>query len=744
MNKHEKIRRNVRSFFLASCILLLVIVLLSTGLYFYFAHVLTETAYNNVMNSMMQAKDSSQIMLDNVTNFTTEMLNDPSLSLVFRPKPSVYDLSLALNRLSSFSILIPYVESVYLFNREAETIYLSATRETEIFGNQVLPFEAFPDQDALKQFQKLSGGGPIVSLRTYQLEGSAQKHINYSVITSTWQKWLSFPRYAIMINISDSYLRSIMEPIRVQFPDSYMALYSEGNWNSISGNEDTELLRHFGDILVPEEIFNTESSNGYYVTEVDGKKYLLVYVTYQKQAWLNCFAVPYHSLVAPARRLFDYTLFFSLAALCISTLCAGILTNHYSRLIDKKEEQLILLSRHLSNSRLAVHQNLLYSVLQSPADDQIMEKLKAISPEARPITVSGWYNVSIIAVDDFSKQTAEHPEYSQIPYMSEIAANFKRAMPQSIHCSSLLMLSRYIVFISSSEEMEEEKKLAGYLHHGQLQTEATHVSVSVLMGANAHDLCDLHAIYEQINVLRRQLMYYGPGCFVRMTTVAQAEPEQVYVYPENSEKLLSGEILKGNAETAYEAYLDIINSARSCSFAAFESAVGHLNIMLATISRKIPANELNETAYRDPAIDQFESVDALNNAFRLRIEQLANSVAQHKSSSKDRLVNLINQYVEEHYSDSSLGIEAIADVLGMSANYIGRTYKQATTITILEKLLEVRMKHARELLADSNMSVSDIASSVGFSSDSYFYKMFKLECMMTPTEYRRQIQQNDE
>ena len=54
----------------------------------------------------------------------------------------------------------------------------------------------------------------------------------------------------------------------------------------------------------------------------------------------------------------------------------------------------------------------------------------------------------------------------------------------------------------------------------------------------------------------------------------------------------------------------------------------------------------------------------------------------------------------------------------------------------MEYLLSKRVTEAKNLLAGTELSISDIAESVGFSSGSYFSQRFRLVTGMTPMEFR--------
>jgi AraC-like DNA-binding protein len=75
----------------------------------------------------------------------------------------------------------------------------------------------------------------------------------------------------------------------------------------------------------------------------------------------------------------------------------------------------------------------------------------------------------------------------------------------------------------------------------------------------------------------------------------------------------------------------------------------------------------------------------------------------------------------------------------MSPAYFCRFFKATTGDTATEYILRLRVDMSADLLANSAKSVTDIAYAVGFSSHSYYDRVFKRLMGMTPLEYRRQI-----
>lgn len=57
----------------------------------------------------------------------------------------------------------------------------------------------------------------------------------------------------------------------------------------------------------------------------------------------------------------------------------------------------------------------------------------------------------------------------------------------------------------------------------------------------------------------------------------------------------------------------------------------------------------------------------------------------------------------------------------------------------MQYLQQVRIDNAKELLKNTNLSISEVAASVGYSDSSYFTAQFKKSISLPPKEYRRLV-----
>lgn len=92
-------------------------------------------------------------------------------------------------------------------------------------------------------------------------------------------------------------------------------------------------------------------------------------------------------------------------------------------------------------------------------------------------------------------------------------------------------------------------------------------------------------------------------------------------------------------------------------------------------------------------------------------------------------------YVEKCYPKIS-GINEVAQMVSLSPVYFGSFFKQSTGLNFNTYLNNIKIEKAKELIADDNIKISNIAFMVGYNSQRYFFKMFKQFTGMTPTQYK--------
>ena len=125
----------------------------------------------------------------------------------------------------------------------------------------------------------------------------------------------------------------------------------------------------------------------------------------------------------------------------------------------------------------------------------------------------------------------------------------------------------------------------------------------------------------------------------------------------------------------------------------------------------------------------------------LNLMNYTDKIVQNKENQREnRLVMAALHLIEEDYRNANL--TELARQMGESLYYYSRIIRRNTGNSFKELLLRKRMNKAEQLLAETQLSVSDIILAVGYDNSSYFYRAFRKRYGISPREYREQVKRD--
>lgn len=122
-----------------------------------------------------------------------------------------------------------------------------------------------------------------------------------------------------------------------------------------------------------------------------------------------------------------------------------------------------------------------------------------------------------------------------------------------------------------------------------------------------------------------------------------------------------------------------------------------------------------------------------------KIYELLAELSQNNSPSKIDYPKIVKQYIKLRYADD-ISVEQIADHLNINRRYMSRIFKGRYGKSVVDYLVDFRLKKASERLL-SGESVTDAALSSGYRDVFNFSKMFKRKYGVSPKEFAKNIKE---
>ena len=139
------------------------------------------------------------------------------------------------------------------------------------------------------------------------------------------------------------------------------------------------------------------------------------------------------------------------------------------------------------------------------------------------------------------------------------------------------------------------------------------------------------------------------------------------------------------------------------------------------------------------AVQLMEQKNTLRKKYSQSLDE--NSRSNEKLAPSDQeFINKLNDLIHAQMKTGDLNAENIASIMCMSRSQLNRKLMAIAGQNITNYSLQLRIAKAKRMLdADINTPIGEIANACGFEDVSYFSRVFKQMCQMTPSQYRKRV-----
>jgi AraC-like DNA-binding protein len=130
------------------------------------------------------------------------------------------------------------------------------------------------------------------------------------------------------------------------------------------------------------------------------------------------------------------------------------------------------------------------------------------------------------------------------------------------------------------------------------------------------------------------------------------------------------------------------------------------------------------------------TVNQLFESYRQATADLSEAVARPVPARRDRGVRAALEYIHQHFGDP-LSLEQVARVAGFAPHYFSELFRKRERRTFERYLAALRLERAKDLLSNTDLSVTRIAELTGLRSPQYLCRVVRADVDQTPLQFRR-------
>ncbi|WP_339318946.1 AraC family transcriptional regulator [Paenibacillus sp. FSL R10-2734] len=711
--------------------------LVSTFVYYtYYIGVEKTQTFRSDLRDLTQTGKKVVNMAEVAQTLSFQLYRTRTIShLLFYNKPSIYEVTAAMSDLHNYLNSMPYIESIYVYNPNNDTVYISAAQGQ----NGVYTTRELEDTEiiqVLNHYQDYKTFTPIP--RTYSIGEPKSEAISvYTYLCYDAINWDRSINSAVIVNISAAWINKELANSNTTGSGSTYLLDDQGRF--LSGNKLT-LEKLSGDESSWIENQVKARSAGYFIAPFKGQKSLVSYTSPDSLGWQYVRITPYDVITEQTNQIRNTTLLISLIILLFGLVISRLLSKRLYLPIDSIVSRMNSLEADKRNSMFTIRQNSLRNLvlgIKSPRSSRSSDY------EQLSVTFSlnEGYRLVLLRIDEYNTLRKERGSYL-LPYKFAIMNIATEICGQTYQVESVDMNDDSVVMllssITSAEPLDTEliEVLLRQIHVACC--DYLKIGLSLVYSPVSDNPELLNQIYSQAKEASKHRLFYGHGCLINAEKISELQ-YNLYSYPADSEKKLVDALTNARPDEARSHFFDIVRVMEQYPYHVLELTLSRVTLTIKRIVDNIEklSNTSVEGMLKIPSLESYETMDELVEAFYQLFDDIQEFQADKRSFKQSDLIRQINHKITQSYMDPSLSLNQIADELSLTPIYVSRLYKQQTMTAIVDVIMDLRMQEVCRLLTESDLSVSDIAEITGFTSSSYLHRMFKRNFSITPIEYRR-------
>lgn len=136
-----------------------------------------------------------------------------------------------------------------------------------------------------------------------------------------------------------------------------------------------------------------------------------------------------------------------------------------------------------------------------------------------------------------------------------------------------------------------------------------------------------------------------------------------------------------------------------------------------------------------PDMLQYKSFDEIRSWWLNKVTELAKNMSNRKKNQSQSIVAKAISYLDKNFN-KDISLDEVSREVNINPYYFSKRFKEETGVNFIDYLTGMRIRKAKELLENPELSIKEICTRSGYSDPNYFSRIFKKIENVTPSEYR--------
>lgn len=665
-------------------------------------------------------------------------------------------MSHTIDTISEFIRTDNKLHSIYLYLDDNDFVLTT--------NNGVMLKSEFKDKSWLENFERYKSGKSNVLWTKPRI---ITDYLNKDYIISYIYPLTGYTtnlRGALVVNLKEAELSKLINNNSSENEGGVSIIDSEGT--ILSSVNKSELGVDGRNVPYINRIINANSKQGSINADIDGKVYLVTYYKSDFNDWtyLNISSLDYLSKAAGKFKLLiacTFGVLFFIGFLT-SILFSKKLYTPVDRLVKRIKKQRGLPDKDTENE-MSILYNAFDALTQSEDDlkKYVEKNLKTVKEQNVIKLLNGsiadcdrssilfnysGYKCVCLSIDKYSRFIEVHSIEERYYTKSLIVSICEEVFKNNCNCYCIDLDNDKLAMILNFDRCltDDNKDTSLIKLLGNLQSELTSVidtSVTIGVGEYFEDLKNINKSYKQALELLKMKLVIGYGKIIQWNSDFYNLNE--YFYPYNEEKHIFNQLSLRDKENTKSAVKNFFSEIRckSSQGLAIDNVIQIIHQLTANTIKYLFDSCIMISDVLGHNVNIYEQLNSIEILEKVEewFQQLYSSIIDYCNNRQQQdcqYIRRIIEYIDKNYQ-KDIGIETIADNVGMSYSYARKIFKEKTGKSMVDYLNIKRIEKAKEFLQKSDYGIMDIALKVGYNNDQSFNRFFKKYEGVSPSDFRR-------